>query len=292
MSQKLPVYDLSAFQQAKKSPDFYANWLKPHVATHTFTNLPHKHDFYLVLFVTRGSGIHEIDFEKYPVSPGSLFILKPGQMHFWKLSADIDGYVFFHSRAFFEAGFALTALQDFPFYNSSQATPALKIPPKNQAQLQTLLQDIVEENNRQQPFKTKRLQALVTLAYIAASRNYEPGIRLKNQTYLTQAAAFEALIETHFKTLKSAREFASRLNISEKHLNRITRACFNKTSTRLIAERIVLEAKRMLIHTRLNVSEIADILGYADPSYFTRFFKKNTGETPLMFLNHYKQQGM
>lgn len=288
MPEKLPVYDLDAFQETENSPDFYINKLKPHVAAHAFTNLPHKHDFYLVMLVTRGSGSHEIDFEKYKVGPGSVFIMKPGQMHFWKLSQDIDGIVFFHSAAFFEAGFSISALRQFPFYNSSQALPALKIPTKSTPELQSLMLELLAEQKQQKQFKTQRLQALINLVYIFISRHYKTGTTIKNQTYLDQALAFENLIELHFKTVKSAGEFASKLNISEKHLNRITRTCFNKTSTQLIAERLVLEAKRMLIHTHLNVTEIADVLGYADTSYFVRFFKKNAGKTPLAFLNQYK----
>jgi len=290
MPQKLPVYDLRAFQEEEKSPDFYSNALKLHVASHAFTNLPHKHDFYLIMVVTKGSGTHEIDFEKYTVTPGSVFIMKPGQMHFWKLSKDIDGFVFFHSRAFFEAGFSDAALQKFPFYNSTQNSPYLKINTRTLDELKNRMQEILQEYKGQKPFKTECLRALVNLVYITLSRNYKPGKSIRNQTYLDQALAFENLIEQHFKDIKSAGEYAARLNITEKHLNRITRSCFNKTTTRLIAERIMLEAKRMLIHTRHNVTQIADLLGYADTSYFVRFFKKHAGETPLEFLNQYKQK--
>jgi AraC family transcriptional regulator, transcriptional activator of pobA len=296
MAQKLPVYDLQAFQEAEKSPDFYANRLKPHVAAHTFTNLPHKHDFYLVMLVTKGSGTHEIDFEKYTVAPGAVFIMKPGQMHFWKLSGDIDGFVFFHSRTFFEEayfsnrqGLSVSALQEFPFFNTSQNTPYLKISKKNRPALKTLMQQILDEHLNQKTFKIQQLRALVNLVYIALSREYKPVTVLRNQTYLNKALAFEHLIEQHFKDIKSAGEYAARLNITEKHLNRITQSCFNKTSTQLIAGRIVLEAKRMLMHTGLNVTEIADLLGYSDTSYFVRFFKKNAGQTPLAFLNKYKE---
>jgi AraC-like DNA-binding protein len=72
--------------------------------------------------------------------------------------------------------------------------------------------------------------------------------------------------------------------MSEKHLNRISKACLNKTTTDLITDRILLEAKRSLTHTTLCIGEIAENLGYLDNSYFARFFKKKTGETPLEFM--------
>ncbi len=82
MSNSLPIYRINEFQSLNLDVEFYANLLNPHVKKHDFTNLPHKHDFYLVVLITRGSGIHEVDFESYEVAPGMLFVLKPGQMHF------------------------------------------------------------------------------------------------------------------------------------------------------------------------------------------------------------------
>ena len=78
------------------------------------------------------------------------------------------------------------------------------------------------------------------------------------------------------------------MNLSEKHLNRMSKECLNKTTTELIAERIVLEAKRLLIHSKQTISEIANELGYEDNSYFSRFFKKHTEQTPAQFLNSHR----
>jgi hypothetical protein len=63
----------------------------------------------------------------------------------------------------------------------------------------------------------------------------------------------------------------------------------NKTSSDLIAERLILEAKRMLIQLKFNVTQIGYELGYHDKSCFVRFFKKQTGETPMNFLNNYQK---
>ena len=73
--------------------------------------------------------------------------------------------------------------------------------------------------------------------------------------------------------------------ISEKHLNRICKECLNKTTSDLIMDRIMLEAKRMLVHSTKSVPEIAEQLGYLDSSYFSRLFKKKCGKTPIEFAN-------
>ncbi len=284
----MPVYDIHQFQHFNKQEDFYANYLKQHVADHHFTHLPHKHDFYLVILFTAGKGTHEIDFETYKVEPGALFIMKPGQMHYWKLSDDVEGFVFFHTKNFYDEGSVTSGLQNFTFFNSFQNLPVTVLKKNLLLTFKRLMLEILEEYKADKILKLQKIHVLVNLVYIELSRVYLPSEQINHKTYVLQLQKFEETIETHFKTIKSAGDYASKLHITEKHLNRITKTCLNKTSTQLIAERIILEAKRMLIHSALNVTEVGEALGYNDKSYFIRFFKKNTGETPLSFLNRYK----
>lgn len=79
------------------------------------------------------------------------------------------------------------------------------------------------------------------------------------------------------------------MNISDKHLNRMTKETLNKTISELIFERIILEAKRMILFSKYSVSEISIELGYIDTSYFSRLFKNKTGQTPLEFLDKYRK---
>ena len=90
-------------------------------------------------------------------------------------------------------------------------------------------------------------------------------------------------IEKDFKTKHSASEYADTLNISAKALAKITKTHFNKTLTDLIAERIIIEAKRELYLTSKTVKEIAYELGYQDEYYFSRFFKTNADVSPQLY---------
>jgi AraC-like DNA-binding protein len=92
-------------------------------------------------------------------------------------------------------------------------------------------------------------------------------------------------IEEHYKTKHSASDYADLLNISAKALARITKTHFNKTISNLIAERIIIEAKRELYLTNKPVKEIAWELGYEDEYYFSRFFKTNAEISP----QHYRE---
>lgn len=90
-------------------------------------------------------------------------------------------------------------------------------------------------------------------------------------------------IEQHFKTKHTASDYSDLLNITPKALAKITKTHFNKTLTDLIAERIVIEAKRELYLTNKSVKEIAYALGYDDEYYFSRFFKNNADVSPQTY---------
>jgi AraC family transcriptional activator of pobA len=95
--------------------------------------------------------------------------------------------------------------------------------------------------------------------------------------------ALQAAIETHFKQLRSPAAYGELLHISPKVLNTASKVHFNKTLTSLIAERVILEAKRELYLTAKSIKEIAFDLNYRDEFYFSRFFKKNVGLSPQLF---------
>jgi AraC family transcriptional regulator, transcriptional activator of pobA len=106
------------------------------------------------------------------------------------------------------------------------------------------------------------------------------------------SAAFLGLLEQQFPIkdqhrvrLRSAAQFADRLNIHVNHLNRAIKETLNKTTTQVISERILQEAKVLLRHNNLSVAEIAYVLGFAEATHFNNFFKKYTQASPTKFRN-------
>lgn len=289
MKKTLPVYTIRHFKDVKSGSDFYANYFVPHIKEHHIATTTHKHDFYLIVLFTAGSGTHEIDFTTYPIKPGAIFIMNPGQMHNWKFSDNIEGYVFFHTRQFYDEGFTKESLREYPFFHSIHNPPVVQLAKASLPTVELLFKEIVLEYQLNEFLKFEKLHALVTLVYIAVSRQYKPLKKPENENYLDKVRKLETLIDENFKTKKYPYEYAELMNISEKHLNRISKSCLNKTTSDSISERIILEAKRILIHSKLAVSEVAFQLGYEDNSYFSRFFKKNTGETPGEFMKRYYQ---
>lgn len=288
MKKNLPVYTLRHFKEFKAGEDVYANNFVPHVTDHHISTTPHKHDFYLIVLFTAGKGSHEIDFKTYPIKPGSLFIMSPGQMHNWKFSNDTDGYVFFHTRQFYDEGFTKESVQDYPFFYSTHNPPLVQLKKDSLPFVEMLFKEIVLEYEKKERLTLEKLHALITLIYIEISRQYEPLTVPGSENYLDKVRKLEELIDKNYRTKKYPYEYAELMNVSEKHLNRMSKSCLNKTTSDLIAERIVLEAKRILIHAGSSVSQVAFELGYDDNSYFSRFFKKQTGQTPREFMKGYQ----
>lgn len=292
--QKVAILNIKQFLRQSSLDGFYANTLQDHLITsHKDITLPHSHNFYLALLFTHGSGTHEVDFSVYDIIPGSLFFLNPGQTHHWELSDDVQGYVFFHTQDFYDLQYTQATINRFPFFYSMHNLPVIYLKGKELNYIISLFEQVYSENINEQPLKRQKMLSLINLVYIESSRIYllQNTVDEKNRNnYYLKFRQLEQLIEINYKAEKSPASYAAMLNISAKHLNRITQAVAGKTATNVILERVLLEAKKELVLQKNNFSEIAYALGYDDYAYFSRLFKKKTGETPTIFLQRYSKE--
>lgn len=285
-----PVYDINNFSYRGTERAFYANTFPEHLKQHAHLILaPHRHAFYASILFTKGSGIHEIDFNAYDIVPGSVFMLFPGQVHTWEVSKDIDGYIFFHDKEFYNLNFTREKVENYPFFSSTENMPLIILKDGEISGIEISFREIVMEYGNRQLMGFQKICSLLNVLYIDLSRIYLPiGERAKqNETQLAQVHRLEILVEDNFRSIKYPRQYAQMMFMSEKNLNKICKITFNKTTSDVIADRIILEAKRMLAHSKFSVIQISVELGYIDDSYFIRVFKKRTGETPMQFIKRY-----
>ena len=289
----ISVLHINLFQTGKSPSDFYFNTMKNHlVVGHRHIEKPHRHDFYAAVLFTEGSGVHEIDFQKYDVSAGSLFFLSPGQIHSWELSEDIEGYIFFCSQEFYEMHYVNQKLRNFPFFGSVSFPRKFQLDSMELKKNIHLFQELGKEHLSNNIMKDGFILSLMSQVFINATRLFSKDFDILESSaklsYFKHYQDFESLIEQHFAEQKSISFYASQLGISSKHLNRIVQTMVQKTATEVITERVVLEAKRMLMYLDEGLVEIAFRLGYEEYSYFVRVFRKNSGMTPTQFMRKYK----
>jgi AraC family transcriptional regulator, transcriptional activator of pobA len=247
----------------------------------------HKHDFYFVLAILHGTGVHEIDFVKYPVHDHSVFILRPGQVHKLELTADAEGFLLEFDLSFYQPKNTIAEHR----WKKASSKNYCEVEAARFKKLHAYLSTIFDEYSLKQEGYVEAIKAnldLFFLEYIRQSRN--PNSIAKSESGYIQERFEELvrLLETNIVSTKNVSEYADMLSLSPYQLNSIVKTSVGKTVSDLINEQIVLEAKRHLIATDAQVKEIADRLGYEDPSYFIRFFRKHTGHSPDSFRKNFK----
>lgn len=285
LMKKYPIYSVQNFNCNDIHREFYVNTFKEHLKSHSFVEEPHRHDSYLMVFFTNGSGIHEIDFDSFKIKSGSLFVLQPGQMHHWSLSEDIEGFVIIFSQELYNLYFGHKKINDYNFYNSILNRPEVDFKTEEIAKILPYFELLIQENNQHNKLQLDKMLNLLDCIHIEIARKYGETFSHQTHSYNIKISAFEVLLEEHFRTQKLPSFYAEKLNITLKHLNRICNEILQKTATEVIMDRVILEIKRMLIDKQLAVNEVAYAVGYEDYSYFSRVFKKQTGISPTEFRN-------
>lgn len=280
---QIPVYSLNNFSSPeRKSQQFQVEVFD--AKRHFQVKYPHRHDFFEVLYLAHGSGYHVIDSNKYKIEPPCVFFLSPGQAHMLELSHDIEGYIFIFTAEFYLLNrINRNRLIEFPFfYTIQQKNPPLIL--KNKADDQflcSLFQKAVLETNTQENVELLRSLLDVILNFCSQIYPSEQG-PLKGKGHL-MVKRFYQLVEENFMQNLTVNEYAEMLAITPNHLTQTIKQLTGKTSAGFIKAKQVLEIKRLLVHTNLSVSEIAAQMNYTDQSYFSKFFKKETGFTPMVY---------
>lgn len=283
-----PIYEIKNFNNDIDGNKLYINNFRDHLINHSFIESSHRHNFYLLVLFTKGHGVHKIDFKTFDINRGSAFMIKPSQVHSWKLSDDIDGFIVFFTEEVYNLYFGKKRIQDYPFYANNQGVPMVNLFENELNAIENYFKLLINETRNFNSKKLDKLINLLDIIHIELSRKYLLENKYVTNSYGEKVEQFNDYLNTYFKTEKSPAFYASKLDISLKHLNRICNEKLNKTVTDLIAQKIVLESKRMLTFTEKSISEIAQDLGYLNFSYFTKLFKKHTGTTPSAFRSTLK----
>jgi len=289
----IQLLKINDFEKGLLEGPFYCNTIAGHLQNHhSRIEKPHKHNFYAVFLFTSGTGIHEIDFHRYDVKPGSVFFLYPGQTHSWELSDNADGFVFFHTEEFYEMAYVSNSIREFPFFESNYSEKCIYLNTQQEHRIEALFKALYAETLANEWKKRQFILSLLTQIYISLNRYIEhhSTINFSNlRHYQHIFSQFEKVLDEHFIQIKSATQYAEMLNISQKHLNRVVKSITNRTTTEIITNRIVLEAKRQLIYTDNSLAQVAAHLGYEDYTYFSKMFKKATNVNASEFRKRYRE---
>jgi AraC family transcriptional regulator, transcriptional activator of pobA len=241
---------------------------------------PHKHDSYFeLIYLSEGAGFHWIDTEKFQIIPPVVFFLS-GQLHYWEMTAIPKGYVMLFREKFFVKKDLLNLIRSLE--------NTVYVNPSREDNLDFIFSEMEKEYRDPSTNSEELIQGYLQVALVKLTRHKEKMNSIVSTGRLQIFRGFQQFIQcaNPVSNLK-VNQAAAHLGVSPQSLNAICRKVSGKSASELIIEQVVLEAKRYLLHSDKNISEIAFILNFSDPSHFVKYFKKIAGETPQSFRLKY-----
>lgn len=245
--------------------------------------IPHRKDHYLLVFIRRAGSRQWIDMTPYILKDNTIYFTGPNQIivkeefkQLWSTGIAFTGeFLSFQENA---------SLSRLPLIQNPQSGHELLLTDDDINFVEDMLAKINVEYQRPGEWQQRMLTAHLTVLLTYLSRLYTEQFK-DNDTSVNKLLLkqFQAKINECFRELREVGDYASLLHISAGHLSEVVKTQSGKPAIKHIHERLVLEARRLLFHTNNSLKEIAFDLGFADASYFNRFFKRETGVTPAEY---------
>ena len=254
--------------------------------------IPHRHDYYEIIFIEKGSGKHIIDYEPYEIKTPTFYFLSKGQIHFWKLEKGLEGKVLLFPREFLIP--PVTAFNhegDLAIFNSLSKAPCVSVNDENMLKINEIFNGLNEEFLRKSESSLSMLRAYVHILLVNLFRMYS---KEQNKDILdttnVMVRKFRQLVSENYLTIRSVQEYADLIGISSTHLRDTVKSITGYSPGQLIRQEVIFEAKRRLANTELTTAEIGYTLNFEDTSYFSRYFKRETGKTPLNYREKIREK--
>lgn len=282
MKSEIPIYDIQNFK-AYKNDGILVSRFGYYATQHQHLHSAHRHSFYHLVFFTTGSGHQQIDFKRFDVKAGLIYFMIPGQVHSWDFESEPDGYIINFSPDYLSS-FLLQPnyLENFSFFSGQPDQQVIELEADVQQTVVSIFEDILKDGQNEQPINDDLVKTLLIRLFIEIARNKTQTSNGNSYNH-TLLKNFKNLIESNYAQLRLPKQYAALLYITPNHLNALCNDFLGVSAGVLIRERVILEAKRLLINLDLLISEIATKLNFDDQSYFIKFFKKHEGLTPEKF---------
>ena len=254
---------------------------------------PSRRTFYALFWVTDGTGTHHIDFETWLIAKNTLHFVTPGQVAFWEFREQVTGYALLFTPDFIAINLAeQISLQSFDFFHPKTKHPVVQINENEAHTFNTLCKHMLGEYISRNYGRVTLLQCQLLSFLIHAQRYYpqSPQLHSVGSTAEQLVTQYIQLVEKYFRDIQSVQVYAHQLNITSGYLRDIIQRQLGTTPVYLLNQRIALEAKRMLMYSEQTIAQIGHALNFDDPSYFSRFFKREAGATPSEFRHEFREK--
>lgn len=277
----VPVFKLYGETAAWPTPDLiHCESIPERSRLHDWEIKPHRHaDLVQLLYIQSGRAELEVEGRIHRIETRALQVVPALCVHGFRFSRDIQGYVLSLARPLVER---LGGALEGQMLKSPLCYPL----DDEAAPLDALFDAIAREYGQLAPGRDLMLQSLISVLLVSLSRRWlalssaASPLRDRGREHVE---AFVSLLETRFREHWTIERYAHELGISAAHLNALCRRLAGQSALQMVNQRVALEAKRCLVYTVMTVNQVSDSLGFTEPAYFSRFFKREAGVSPKTF---------
>jgi AraC family transcriptional regulator, transcriptional activator of pobA len=245
---------------------------------------PHRHDYHELIWIRAGGGEQVLDGEAVPVRPGTVTVVGRGQVHVFRRAAAVQGAVLrFADELLLGAGGRIAG----GWLVAGRGGLTIAVPPGDRPALAAQFDALAAEARRPpDPYAADVQRHLLATVLLWLERWYDGGRAERRDAADADVQLhrrFAARLEKDFAAHHDAAHYADALAVPPAALARALVRLTGRSTKELVLDRVMLEAARLLRFTDLGVGEVAHRVGFDDPLYFSRAFKRRHGQAPLAY---------
>lgn len=244
----------------------------------------HRVNFYQIIWFEEGNGKHLVDFQPVKIENNTLLFLNKNVVHqFDKMTTFKGKTILFTDNFFCRDANDASFLKNTILFNDLFEIAQIQIHNKHLIAILNLMSEEITNTKDFQQANILRHFLHSFLLIAERERRKQNFVEMKKGVDFDYLLLFKDLLEAHFYSKKQVSYYASKLAVTEKRLNQVTANRLGKTPKQIIDERVILEAKRLLVYTNQSIKEVGFFLGFEEPTNFIKYFKKHTKTTPVEF---------
>ncbi len=242
-------------------------------------SIPHRHNYYVVIWVKKGTGVHLIDMEKFELQDNMVYCISPGQVHLLKQNGDAEGYVISFTNDFMGTDESnLEILFSSGLFNTFSQSPVIKVEEDLADEMEDAVKRMMKEFANFYILRSEILRGFLKIFLIYLTRQFEKSSQQPAQSKnIDLMRRFLASLEKNYTTKRMVTDYAEELVVTPNYLNEVVKKVSGFPASHHIQQRIILEAKRQAAYSSVTMKEVAYHLGFDDMAHFSKFFKNASG---------------
>lgn len=254
---------------------------------------PHAHKgMFQLLFLSAGPATVRIDHDLHKIDAPAVICIPGNTVHGFEFTPETEGWVLTVGDTLLSAGHDPRGTDLIRPLLLTPVLMPLSDSPKAVKLIGSMLEKIADEFNLPQPGRGAMFDWMIQIILVEIGRRTQraaPAEIVQKKRH-NQFQQFRELLEANYRSHWAVEDYAGEMGLTPPRLNRLCRGMTGKTVGTVIQDRLILEAQRLLTYTNATATMVAFEIGFRDPAYFSRFFRRRTGLSPVEFRQAQEQR--